>query len=165
MRNKFHHLLKRINNACAEYLPRDLLTKFSQVRDQFCPFPTLGEKGICSSVSVASNHLSALHVDKDFFFSYLTARSECTGKSDLNSKAEPSAAHHFMFPTIGYAVSIRPGDIIIFNPTIPHCCSHKLVEYENVTVYLSSFYVKTAHIGGNDNSRPLTKEQEKYVTK
>ena len=135
------------------------------MRDQFCPFPTLGMKGICSSVSVASNHLSALHVGKVFFFSNLTARSDCTGKSDLISEAEPSAAHHFMFSMIGYAVSIRPGDIIIFNPTIPHCCSHKLVEYENVTLYLSSFYVKTAHIGGNDNSRLLTKEQEKYVTK
>ena len=64
---KMKHLVDRMNHNTEGYLPRDLLTKFSHIRVNLIPFPTLGEKGICSSVSVAVNHISALHVDKDFF--------------------------------------------------------------------------------------------------
>ena len=157
---KLNHMLKRIDNACSAFFPPGLLLKFRRVCDEICPFPTLRENGFSCSVSVAVDHISAVHVDKDFFFSYLTARSEFQGDIDWNSSFHAATAYHFMFPSIGYGVCVRPGDILIFNPTIPHCCSHKLSAYDGIPVYLSSFYVKTAHVGGNNNGLSLTKEQE-----
>ena len=163
LQKRFNHMLKRIDRACEGFFPRQLISKFCHLRDKLCPFPTLMKKGFSCSVSVAVDHISAVHVDKDFFFSYLTARSKFQEYIDWNSSFYAPAAYHFIFPTIGYSVSIRPGDILIFNPTIPHCCSHKHGCYIETPVYLASFYVKTGHVGGNNNSLPLTEEQMKIL--
>ena len=75
---------------------------------------------------------------------------------DWNRNVHAPVSYHFIFPSVGYSISLRPGDVLIFNPLLPHCCSHKLKEYNGILVYLLSFYVKTGNVGGNDNMRPIT---------
>ena len=155
-------LCKRINHSCSSYVPSSLLTKFADVRDSIITFPTMSELGTTCSVSVAVDHISAVHTDKDFFLTYLTARSSPDPESEgmnFNSNFNAPIAYHFVFPTIGYAVGISPGDILIFNPNVPHCCASNLSHYENVPVFLASFYIKCGHVGGNDNSKLLSPVQ------
>jgi hypothetical protein len=70
--------------------------------------------------------------------------------------------HHFVFPTYGIAIALRPGDHLLFNPLIMHGCSSKLKEYKNADISLLAFYLKLATVSGNDaNSIELTAlEQE-----
>ncbi len=65
---------------------------------------------------------------------------------------------YFCFPTLGIAVALRPGDFFLFNPTIPHCLSSRCRNDDNV-ISVSS-YLKTAVVGLNDNSLPLSDDQE-----
>ena len=95
------------------------------------------------------------------FLTYLTCLCEIKGDEiNLNLNTKALVAYHFIFPTIGVAVGIQPGDVLIFNPLIPHCCSHKLDFYYDKRVFLVSFYVKTGNVGGNNNNHPLTPIEE-----
>ena len=130
---------KRTERICLQYLERSLVTKFCEVRDKVSPFHTLSSNGTSCAMSVAVNHISAVHIDKDFFLTYLTSRCAMIDGFDWNTSIAAPPAYHFIFPTIGYGVSISPGDVLIFNPLIPHCCSHKLLHYNDTSVFLSSF--------------------------
>jgi hypothetical protein len=55
-----------------------------------------------------------------------------------------------VFPTYGFAIPLRPGDHLLFNPLIFHGCSAKLDEYEDSDISLLAFYLKLATISGND---------------
>ena len=112
------------------------------------------------AMSVSVDHISAVHVDNDFFFTYLTCRCETRNDCDWNTMSNSPVAYHFLFPSISVAVSIRPGDLLVFNPKIPHCVSHKLTDCGNVPVYLASFYVKCGNIGGNNNDSILTEKEK-----
>ena len=53
----------------------------------------------------------------------------------------------------GVAVALRLSDLLLFNPKAMHCVSSRtLLAYD---VFCMLFYLKTAVVGGNDNSRPL----------
>lgn len=67
---------------------------------------------------------------------------------------------YFGFPRLGYAVALRPGDVLIFNPSEPHAVSSRC-RLED-TIYCISFYLKSAVVGGNDNSIPLSDVQEAF---
>jgi hypothetical protein len=67
----------------------------------------------------------------------------------------------FCFPTLGVAVPLRPGDYLLFNPLIPHCISSRC-KYED-DIMCVSMYLKTAIVGLNDNSLPLTPLQGKLA--
>ena len=59
---------------------------------------------------------------------------------------------------------MRHGDFLIFNSSIPHCISTRCREEDNVIAV--TMYLKTAVVGLNNNSIPLTTQQvllsEKY---
>ena len=68
---------------------------------------------------------------------------------------------YFCFPTLGIAIPLRPGDYLMFNPLIPHCilsqCKHK------DDIICLTMYLKTAIVGLNDNSLPLTPSQKQLA--
>ena len=155
-RGRVEDYYKRVEDIAIRFLPHTMVKNFSLLRDEISPFDTLGGNGTSSAMSVAVDHISALHVDKDFFLTYLTSRCSMVDGYDWNRNVNAPVSYHFIFPSVGYSVSLRPGDVLIFNPLLHHCCSHKLKEYNGIPVYLSSFYVKTGNVGGNDNMRPIT---------
>ena len=59
-----------------------------------------------------------------------------------------------------FAVALRHGDSLIFDPTEPHCVSSKAVGRD---IYCLSFYCKSALFGGNDNLRPLTNSEKMII--
>ena len=96
------------------------------------------------------------HKDQDFLYSAVT----------IHMKLEEYTFQHaivayFCFPRLGVAVPLRPGDILIFDPCEPHCVSSRCRHDDNI--YCLSLYLKTANVGLNDNSYPLTNKQEKLA--
>ena len=60
---------------------------------------------------------------------------------------------YFCFPTLKIAVSLRPGDSLIFNALIPHCVSSRCRQADEVMCI--SMYLKSFVVGLNDNLLPL----------
>ena len=66
---------------------------------------------------------------------------------------------HFCFPEVGVAVALRPGDVLIFNPQHPHCVSMKENIYKSEDAFLTSLYLKTNVVAGNNNSDPFSERE------
>ena len=114
-------------------------TKFSFDVDD----PTL----IWPSLAVAANVVMEMHTDQDFI---MGCASAIGGRGYLHHDPHGSdILQYFCFPSVGTAIGLRNGDLLLFNPKIPHCVSSKATNEEDVVC--TSFYLKTAIVGGNDN--------------
>ena len=69
---------------------------------------------------------------------------------------------YFYFPTLKKAISLRDGDILIFNPLTYHCCSKKRKDIKH-NVHIYSLYLKSKHVSLNDNSVGLTQLQKYHM--
>ena len=84
------------------------------------------------------------HTDQDFSLSCITVFWD---KKTYTCSDE--IVQYFVFPEDGIAVALRPGDILLFNPCVPHCASSRC-ESDLGDIVLASFYLKSALVGGND---------------
>jgi hypothetical protein len=74
-------------------------------------------------------------------------------KKQTTLLSKESVLQYFCFPTVGVSVAMRNGDILLFNPLIPHCISSRATQKEKVIC--TSLYLKTALVGGNDNDKTV----------
>ena len=95
------------------------------------------------------------HWDQDFTY---CATSIHQRKPYLESQ---NVVAYFAFPRLGIAIPLRPGDNLFFNPKEPHCISSRCSNKEDI--YCVSLYLKSANIGKNDNSTPLTHNQLPFL--
>ena len=105
------------------------------------------------SASYGANNLLPLHTDKDMFLSIVHLHChEDVSISSQKSKynLESNIVKYFSF-TDGTSVALRSGDLLIFNPTIPHCVSSCTDKYKNKRVYCVSHYFKTLIASRNNN--------------
>lgn len=169
-KNHILNLVRRCEHLISKYSPSNLMRNFALAKSLLdISTMSLRDDSLFGAVSVASDYHSSLHVDSDFFFSMLTVRSSFPATNALsdfshNISSRPPIAQHFLFPTLGVAVALRPGDHLQFNPRIPHCCGNKLPFYEDATVFLSSMYMKTNITGKNDNNLPLSETEQRAYT-
>jgi len=108
--------------------------------------------------AMASNfdYCAPAHVDNDFKWSV----------HQLNVKdryGDSEIAQYFCFPTLGFAVALRPGDVLLFNPRVHHCLSDKSPQYADDRVHVTTMYLKLGHVSGNDVDRTLTQEEREYL--
>ena len=96
-------------------------------------------------------HLSS-HIDEDYTWSVVSVHLY-----DHEYKPHDRVVAYFCFPRIGVAVALRPGDILVFNPTEPHAISSRCNVNDNM--YCLSMYLKTGVVGLNDNNVCLTDVQ------
>ena len=109
---------------------------------------------IFPSLGMGKNVYLPSHVDNDCFLSVV---SVCASLKD--GKYDPmKILAYFCFPEAGFAVALRHGDTLVFDPRATHCISSKAIDDD---VYSLSMYCKRALVGGNDNSRPLDAEEMK----
>ena len=113
--------------------------------------------GACGSVQTSKNFWAAAHCDNDFWAS--TNQINVS----MNYSMDDEVVQYFCFPTYGFCVTMKHGDVIIFNLNIYHCLSRKTKYYENIDVYPATMYMKTSQIGRNDNSIPLTAHNLQYL--
>lgn len=106
-----------------------------------------------SALNISADAFLPCHKDDDFTKSIVSAHL-----NNHQYTLDDIIIAFMCFPSKGVAVPLRPGDMLVFNPTEPHCISSKC--NKDVTLFTSSMYLKTAVVGGNDNSIDLSGEQE-----
>ena len=123
----------------------------------FKTFTPSNHKSTCANfyggMAFGTNVFLPCHTDQDFTMSM----SQVFIKGKANYNLNDDVIVYFCFPTLGTAVPLRPGDYLLFNPLIPHCISSRC-RYEDEIMCIS-MYLKTAIVGLNDNSLPLTPSQ------
>jgi hypothetical protein len=109
-----------------------------------------GESLIWPALSGGRNVYLPLHTDQDYFLSAVVIYSEHrTGNSILQ---------YFCFPTRGKCIPLRNGDVLLFNPQIPHCISSPTSTKPDV--FSISAYLKTLVVSGNSNGKASSLELE-----
>ena len=142
------------------YLPSNEIRglKAAQLLGKWQEINGVASHPIWGSLTCGKNYYLNSHTDEDFFYSLTTIASEggglCQDSDRYSIKTE--VCHYFTFTEHGIAVALRPGDMLIFNPLYHHCLSCRTSLYESKDVFCLSLYLKTAVIGKNDNSLPLT---------
>ena len=111
---------------------------------------------IFPAINIAKQAFLRAHVDDDFTYSVVSVHIP-----DHLYINDDKILSYFVFPTLRIAVPLRPGDLLIFNPLVPHCLSSRCRSEDEV--YTHSMYLKTAVVGLNDNEKQLTEEQSKLV--
>jgi len=157
-------LMVKTENVMASFVPTTELRRLNFAR-QLIGYKTMratcdGEIilpcQIFGALGFARNvHLSS-HRDDDFAKSVVSVHKKGHGYG-----LSDSIVAYFCFPRLGIAIALRPGDILIFNPCEYHSISSRCKNSEQI--YVTTVYLKTLVVGLNDNSRPLTDEQEELV--
>lgn len=104
---------------------------------------------IYQAFAVGKNVYLNTHIDRDFTYSAITI---------IASGPLEDIVAYFCFPTLGLAVPLRPFDVLFFDPSVPHNVSSRCDNQRQI--FCLSFYLKSNLIGGNDNSRNLTDEEQ-----
>jgi hypothetical protein len=152
--NNLKKWARRLEHVVAKYIPSYWLAAIKNA-NALKAWPTFGQSKFVAAMASSVNYSAPAHVDDDFLFSIHQVNVDgCLTEDDTE------IVQCFCFPTYGFAIGLRPGDIILFNPHIHHCLSKKSEAYANKDVHVTTFYIKTAHVGKNDNSLPLTEEEE-----
>ena len=108
------------------------------------------------SASYGRNNLLPLHTDDDMFLSVVHVHSDKdvsnVGKEGKVTEYELKSdiVKYFTFDNYT-SVAMRSGDILVFNPTIPHCISSCCDKYSDASTYCISHYFKTSIVGRNNN--------------
>ncbi len=115
---------------------------YAQLQEKF-NLPRISEDGVATQLALAKCYCSPVHVDGDFYYSTLSCYDATADKNQT--------LYHFCFPTYGIAIPMRSGDIILFNPLVPHCATNPRVK----TAMIYSFYVSkktvNTHLANRDD--------------
>ena len=143
------------------YIPTQEISTITAAK-KIIGFPSAGDYSnhpndlkcsIFSALAFSANSHTNMHVDDDFCQGLVTIQQEGVV---YEYRMEPVV--YFCFPCLGVAVPLRPGDVIIFNAQEPHCLSSQVRPEQEI--YSIGMYLKTGVVGLNDNSLPLTPDQE-----
>jgi len=151
--NTLRKFAQRMEHVATEFIPSSWLAAITKA-NTLSAWPTVGRSKFVAAMASSVDYSAPAHVDDDYLFSIHQLNVD-------GCIADNKIVQCFCFPTYGFAIGLRPGDIILFNPHVYHCLSEKTTPYAEKDVHVTTFYVKTAHVGKNDNSLPLT-EKENY---
>jgi len=146
----------RLGHLAAKVIPAPWLRAI-KVATSLTNAPIIKGGGNLFGAALAStvNYNAPAHVDDDFFLSI----------HQLNVKGrlfDDSIAQYFCFPTCGFAVGLRPGCVLLFNPHVHHCLSEKSEEYMKDRVHVSTIYLKSKHVSQNNKDAHLSAEEMVY---
>ena len=158
--NTLHNLAARLEHTTLKYIPSNDLHDIGHAHKalKWPRFRAVGDKSkecqMYAGFNVSSGSYHNMHLDDDFVgYTTIVLFDPVYQKDDDNTVVK-----YFCFPRLGIAMGLRVGDVMIFNSREYHCSSSASVERQ---IFSFGGYVKTAHVGGNDNSIPLTDHQVK----
>ena len=138
-----------VDYISAAHIDEDFfLTAFSLLVDCFEPDKD-GKKKTSKAEAVDTENEKVLERKREMII-------QSCGKKYLKNAP---VAQYFVFPEVGKAVAMRPGDLLLYNPMHYHCCSSKEIFYNEFNVHVSSMYLKTGIVGKNDNRIMLSATQ------
>lgn len=163
-----HDALFRYVRKCEKLALKSMslqTTRGFNVAKQFFPFRTFPGRGnhdsschAFSSIATALNVCLNSHTDDDSFYGVVTNLDADPLKSP---QLDDDVTLYFTFPTLGLAIALRPGDILIFNPAVYHSVSSRCNPNKNI--WCTSLYTKNAVVGGNDNSQAIETKQREAI--
>ena len=68
---------------------------------------------------------------------------------------------YFCFPCLGFAIPLRVGNVLFFNPNQPHCVSSRFSNDDEI--YCLSLYLKYQNVSQHNNSMLLTEEMNNIL--
>lgn len=154
-RKEIRRLMKNCEHVAKGFIPSIELRGLRQAQKHSAwqEMTDATKESIWGSVACGKNYFLNSHVDDDFFYSLTTIVSKYGLRKEIdNYDMDAEVSNYFAFPEQGIAVALRPGDMLIFNPRYQHCLSSRSSCYKNKDVFCLSMYLKTAVVGGNDNS-------------
>ena len=120
----------RITKGLSESIVYQEIKKHVQI-------PTFSNKGHSTAFCIGTDYWSKCHTDNDYF---LTSLSVLSDRSDDHD----DILYYFVFPQYNAAIPIRSGEIVIFNPHIPHSCSNPRHDMASIfSAYVSAKTVLT----------------------
>ena len=159
----FHHasmskLIHKIEHVSTAYMWGEAVTTFKVIKKickfQGYPHPSGQEENeskVWPAIAFGPNVCLPKHTDQDSFFSAVNVLADDFSAATV---APPSEAEkppkfrvdspilcYFCFPDHGFAVGLQSGDVLLFNPCVPHCISARLDP--EMDVFSSSMYLKT----------------------
>ncbi len=105
------------------------------------PSVATGQDALATQFSVGQDYWSKGHIDKDAFFTLLSALS-------ANNENHDEVLYYFCYPEYKLKIPIKSGDLIVFNPLKFHSCSN--CKFKNsfiFSAYVSEKTFMTAAIG------------------
>jgi len=161
-------MVKRAEVLLEAYAPQEVLDHIRIARE-VVPFKTMHAPHFngafkripaakyFGAIAFGCNVFLRCHTDDDFTMSM--AHILLRGVDVY--RADDDVVVFFCFPTLGVAVPMKPGDFLIFNATIPHCISTRCHQADSIMCI--SMFLKTAVVGLNNNSIPLTNVQHQLA--
>jgi hypothetical protein len=150
--NRLEELARKCECIAAKYISSHWLRGMEAAEKDGCWETVASGVKFVAALASTINYSAPAHVDCDFVMSIHQMNVDTSSGLLL----EDEIAQYFCFPEFGYAVGLRPGDVLLFNPQVYHCLSKKEPVYKDANVHVTTFYLKTAHVGKNDNSLPLS---------
>ena len=152
-------LALKCESAATEFINSDWLRGIRAASQAGCWDTISPSVSFVAALATAKNDTAPAHFDSDFLMSIHQLNIDTGKKLELDDRI----VQYFCFPEFGYAIGLRPSDILLFNPQVFHCLSGKTDNYQHeIDVHVTTFYLKTAHVGKNDNSLELTDLEKEY---
>ena len=147
--------MRRVEHCATKYLPVQAREIVKAVR-MYCNHEGIdcsnGKRStLFPALAMGRNAFLNVHVDSDFNFSLAAVYARTLPEVD------GPIVCYFCFPTLGIAVALRNGDMLLFNSKVPHCVSSRCNRKEDA--FCISMYTKTLLVGGNDNDQVLNQEE------
>jgi hypothetical protein len=152
--------VKRCEHAFTSYANSETISHIREAR-KLVPWEGIHYSGqdaksdpsIYNGIAFGLNVFLRAHVDDDFTYSVIQVHV-----GDMDYSVEDDVVCYFCFPRLGVAIPLRPGDFLLVNALEYHCLSSRCMEELNL--FCVSSYLKTAVVGGNDNTRSLSCDEQ-----
>lgn len=151
----FDRWYHQVETVMYEHMPGHM-RRFLEELEKAKAAKGMGSPGISKvwhSMAVGRNVFANVHQDDDFFWTVVTI---ATSTTPILSKQDAIICF-FCFPTLGIAIALRDGDILLFNPRLPHCISTRVDGTKEA--YCCGMYMKTRVVSGNSNREEVSAEE------
>ena len=155
--------VKRCEHAFFSYASSDTIAHIREARNLVhwegiysSGIDGMSDSAIYNGIAFGINVFLRAHVDDDFTYSVIQVHVD-----EVDYTVHDDVVCYFCFPRLGVAVPLRPGDFLLVNALEYHCLSSRCAEEQNL--FCVSSYLKTAVVGGNDNSKVLNHEEDKCM--
>ena len=155
--------VKRCEHAFFSYASSDTIAHIREARNLVhwegiysSGIDGMSDSAIYNGIAFGINVFLRAHVDDDFTYSVIQVHVD-----EVDYTVDDDVVCYFCFPRLGVAVPLRPGDFLLVNALEYHCLSSRCAEEQNL--FCVSSYLKTAVVGGNDNSKILSNEEDKCM--
>ena len=148
----FSSWIKRLEHGVSSYLPLWLCDVTTRACDRGMPLVDASISKIWPAMVAGRNVFLNVHTDRDLVWCLTTVIAE--GLVEV----EDEVICYFCFPSLNVAVPLRNGDMLLFNPNVPHCVSSRCNGEKEA--FCVSFYFDPLLPSENSNGHALTLEEE-----